>query len=176
MARHAPRDIDLKKPSCLSICSQATTQCSLLLGKLCWLASHAAVPSYPGFHAPRMPSLALLGAHWLTRYHTRELTRFILIMSQERDVIEHDPHLWMGRLTTVMIRGHTELRVRAHEEMSCVCIEMDCTPCAVLLGVTPTGAENLRTAIDTGLADLASRRQTRTVEASRAGTDGRQGV
>ncbi len=52
----------------------------------------------------------------------------------------HDPSPWLGRLTAVMIRGNTELRVRAHEEMSCV-------------GVTATGAENLRTAIDNGLAD-----------------------
>lgn len=80
----------------------------------------------------------------------------------EDDVIEHDPHLWLGRLTAVMIRGHTELRVRVDEEMSRVLVEMDGTPCPVLLGVTATGAENLRTAIATGLVDLASRRHKNT--------------
>lgn len=89
--------------------------------------------------------------------------------------MEHDPHLWMGRLTAVMIRGHTELRVRVDEEMRCVLIEMDGTPCPVLLGVTPTGAENLRTALETGLEDLATRRQTPTADTTRAGTDDRQG-
>ncbi len=44
-----------------------------------------------------------------------------------------------------MARGHTELRVRINEEMSCVLAEMDGTPCPALLGVTVTGAGNLRT-------------------------------
>lgn len=80
----------------------------------------------------------------------------------EDDVMEHDPSLWLGRLSAVMVRGHTELRVRVDEEMSCVLVEMGGSPCPVLLGVTVTGAENLRAAIDTGLVDLESRRQTKT--------------
>lgn len=92
--------------------------------------------------------------------------------AMEDDVMEQDPSPWLGRLTAVMIRGHTELRVRVDEEMSCVLVEMDGTPCTVLLGVTATGAENLRTVIASGMADLASRRQTSAEETIPAGTDG----
>lgn len=85
---------------------------------------------------------------------------------------EHDPHLWPGRLTAVMIRGATELRLRVDEKMSCVCIEIDGTPYPVLLGVTATGAENLRTTITTGLADLAARRQASAGDKTATRTDG----
>lgn len=85
---------------------------------------------------------------------------------------EHNPSPWLGQLTAVMIRSHTELRVRVDEEMSCVCVEMDGTPCPVLLGVTPSGAENLRTAIDDGLADLVDLRQAGAGVTTRAGTNG----
>ncbi|MGH3855819.1 MAG: hypothetical protein ACRDR6_20500 [Pseudonocardiaceae bacterium] len=87
-------------------------------------------------------------------------------------MMEHDPHLWLGPLTAVMIRGHTELRMRVDEDMSCVVLTMDGTPCPVLLGVTTTGAKNLCTAIATGLADLASHRQSRTGNKTAAETDG----
>ncbi|MGH3964657.1 MAG: hypothetical protein ACRDRY_15595 [Pseudonocardiaceae bacterium] len=87
-------------------------------------------------------------------------------------MMEHDPHLWLGRLTAVMIRGHKELRVRVDEEMSCVLVEMDGTPCPVLLGVTATGAENLRTAIATGLTELASRQQKTTGDQTSSSVDG----
>lgn len=87
--------------------------------------------------------------------------------------MEHDSHLWLpGRLTAVMVRGHTELRVRVDEEMSCVLVEMDGTPCPVLLGVTVTGAENLHTAIDTGLAGLAVRQQKTAGDQTSSGVDG----
>jgi hypothetical protein len=75
------------------------------------------------------------------------------------------------RLTAAVVRGSTELRTWIDEDTSCVCIEIDGTPCPVLLGVTVTGAENLRTAITTGHADLASRRQKSTGDQTPAGTD-----
>ncbi|MGH3772282.1 MAG: hypothetical protein ACRDRW_12950 [Pseudonocardiaceae bacterium] len=84
---------------------------------------------------------------------------------------EHDPHRWLGPLTAVMIRDHTELRVRVDEDMACVVVTMDGTPCPVLLGVTTTGAENLCAAITTGLTDLASRRQSHAGEKTVVGTD-----
>lgn len=56
--------------------------------------------------------------------------------AMEDDVMEQDLGPWLGRLAAVMIRGRTELRVCVDEEMSCVLIEMDGTPCPVLLGVT----------------------------------------
>lgn len=90
----------------------------------------------------------------------------------EEDLMEHDPHLWLGQLTAVMVRGHTELSVRVGEKMSCVLVEMDGTPCPALLGVTATGAENLRTKIATGLADLASQRRKSTGDQTLWGTDG----
>jgi hypothetical protein len=80
----------------------------------------------------------------------------------EDNVMKHDPHLRLERLTAVMIRGNTELRVRVDEEMSCVLVEMDGTPHPVLLGVTVTGAENLHTVIAAGLADLAVHQQKTT--------------
>ncbi|MGH3833857.1 MAG: hypothetical protein ACRDRS_26035 [Pseudonocardiaceae bacterium] len=86
--------------------------------------------------------------------------------------MEHDPHLWLGPLTAVMIRGYTELRMRVDEDMSCVVVTMDGTPFPVLLGVTTAGAENLRTAIATGLVDLASRRPSRTEDKTTVGIDG----
>lgn len=87
-------------------------------------------------------------------------------------MMERDPHLWLGPWTAVMIRGCTELRVRVDEEMSCVVVTMEGTPCPVLLGVTTAGAENLRAAIATGLADLASRRPSRAGDKTAVGTDG----
>ena len=51
---------------------------------------------------------------------------------REDDVTEQDLSPWLGRLTTVMIRGHTELRARVDEEKSCVLVKMDGTPCPVL--------------------------------------------
>jgi hypothetical protein len=90
----------------------------------------------------------------------------------EEDAMEHDPHLWLGRLTVVMIRSQTELRVRVGEEMSCVLVEIDGTPCPVLLGVTVTGANNLHKAIATGLADLAVRQQKTTGDQTPLSTDG----
>jgi hypothetical protein len=94
--------------------------------------------------------------------------------AMEDDVMEHDPHLWLGRLTAAMIRGQTELHVRVDEEMSCVLVEMDGTPYQVLLGVTMTGAENLHTAITTGLNDLAVRQQKTTGDQTLSGADGQQ--
>lgn len=85
--------------------------------------------------------------------------------------MEHQHSPWLGRLTAVVIRGHTDLRVRINEETMCVCVEMDGTPCPVLLGVTPSGAENLRTAIDKGLADLAARRQANSDDSTTADSD-----
>jgi hypothetical protein len=90
----------------------------------------------------------------------------------EDDVMKHDPHLRLERLTAVMIRGNTELRVRVDEEMSCVLVETDGIPHPVLLGVTVTGAENLRTAIATGLADLSVHQQKTTGGQTQVNTDG----
>ncbi|MGH3718155.1 MAG: hypothetical protein ACRDRI_04795 [Pseudonocardiaceae bacterium] len=61
--------------------------------------------------------------------------------------------------------------MRVDEDMACVVVTMDGTPCPVLLGVTTVGAENLCAAIATGLADLASRRQSHTGEKTAVGTD-----
>lgn len=93
-------------------------------------------------------------------------------MIQDRDAADHVPHQWIGLLTAVMIRGYTELCVRVDEDMSCVVVEMDGTPCRVLLGVTTAGAENLCTAIATGLAVLESRRQANIGDHTLPGTDG----
>ncbi|MGH3831478.1 MAG: hypothetical protein ACRDRS_13710 [Pseudonocardiaceae bacterium] len=93
-------------------------------------------------------------------------------MSQDRDVAGHLPHLWLRPLTAVMIRSYTELCVRVDEEMSCVVVTMEGTPSPVLLGVTIAGAENLCTAIATGLVDLASRRQSRTGDKTAVVTNG----
>jgi hypothetical protein len=61
------------------------------------------------------------------------------------------------RLTAAVVRGNTALRVWIDDDIRCACIEIDGTPSPVLLGVTLSGAENLHTAITTGLVDLASR-------------------
>jgi len=71
-------------------------------------------------------------------------------------VINQRSSYWPVRLTAAVVRGNTKLRVRIDHETQCVCIEMDGTPCPILLGVTPSGAETLRKAISTGLAELAS--------------------
>lgn len=86
-------------------------------------------------------------------------------------MVDRVSHQWVGRLTAVMIRGYTELRVRVDKDISCVVVEMDGTPCPVRLGVTTTGAENLRTVTVTGLADLASRRQKSTGDQTLSGVD-----
>lgn len=86
--------------------------------------------------------------------------------------MKHDPHLRLEWLTTVMIRGHNKLRMHVDEEMSCVLVEMDGTPRPVLLGVTVTGAENLHTAIATGLADLAVRQHKTTGDQTQLSTGG----
>jgi len=62
--------------------------------------------------------------------------------------------------------------VRVDEKMSCVLVEMDGTPCPVLLGVTVTGAENLHIAITTGLVDLAVRQQKTSGDQTSSGADG----
>ncbi len=74
-------------------------------------------------------------------------------------------------LTAAVVRGNTELRVWIDDDIRCVCIEVHGTPCPVLLGVTASGAENLHTAITTGLAELATRQQEGTGEQTSAGTD-----
>ncbi|MDQ3761438.1 MAG: hypothetical protein M3460_06970 [Actinomycetota bacterium] len=171
MASHAPLYVSLKQPSGFSKGGQATSQRSLLLYKLCWLASHAVVPSKLGFYAAQPASLALLvhvGSPTATLGYPPAALRS---MPLDRDVVEHDPHL-LGRLTAVIIRGHTELRVRIDEDMSCVFIEMDGTPYPVLLGVTTAGAEHLHTAIATGLAGLASRRRASTGSRALSSADG----
>jgi hypothetical protein len=80
----------------------------------------------------------------------------------EGNVINQGSHPWPVRLTAAVVRGNTALQVWIDDDIQCVCIEIDGTPSPVLLGVTPSGAENLRTAITTGLADLASREQRKT--------------
>lgn len=85
--------------------------------------------------------------------------------------MEHDPYRWLGQLTAVMIRGYTELCGRVDEDMSCVVVERDGTPCPVPWGVTMAGVENLCPAIAAGLADLASRRQKSTGDQTLSGTD-----
>ena len=52
-----------------------------------------------------------------------------------------------------------------------MCVEIDGTPCHVLLGVTAAGAENLHTAIATGLAELTARRAS-AGDATQAGVNG----
>jgi hypothetical protein len=85
--------------------------------------------------------------------------------------MEQRPDRWPGQLTAAVVRGNTELRVRLDEDVPCVCVEIDGTPCHVLLGVTAAGAENLRRVIATGLAELAVRRAS-AGDATQAGTDG----
>ncbi len=82
------------------------------------------------------------------------------------------PDRWPGQFTAAVVRGNTELRVRVDEDVPCVCIEIDGTPCHVLLGVTATGANNLHTVIATGLTELAARQQKSGGDATQAGTDG----
>lgn len=74
--------------------------------------------------------------------------------------MEHDRSCCPVQLTAAIVRGNTELRVRINEEMSCVCVELNGAPYPVLLAVTPTGAENLRTAIAAGIAALAARQSS----------------
>jgi hypothetical protein len=76
--------------------------------------------------------------------------------AMEGGVINQGSNCWPVRLTAAVVRGNTKLRVRIDHETQCVCIEMDGTPCPILLGVTPSGAEALSKAISTGLAELAS--------------------
>ncbi|MGH3672588.1 MAG: hypothetical protein ACRDSH_18460 [Pseudonocardiaceae bacterium] len=65
------------------------------------------------------------------------------------------PPVW---LTAALVRGNTALRAWIDDDIRCVCIAIDGTPCPVLLGVTASGAENLHRAITAALADLASRK------------------
>jgi hypothetical protein len=85
--------------------------------------------------------------------------------------MEQRPDRWPGKLTAAVVRGNTALRVRLDEDVPCVCVEIDGTPCHVLLGVTATGAENLRRVIANGLAELAAR-QPSAGDATQAGTNG----
>ncbi len=85
--------------------------------------------------------------------------------------MEQRPDRWPGQLTAAVVRGNTELRVRLDEDVPCVCVEIDGTPCRVLLGVTAAGAENLHTAIATGLAELTARRAS-AGDATQAGVNG----
>ena len=78
------------------------------------------------------------------------------------------PPVW---LTAALVRGNTALRVWIDDDIRCVCVAVDGTPCPVLLGVTPSGAENLHGAITTGLADLASRQYEEGGEETAASTD-----
>jgi hypothetical protein len=87
------------------------------------------------------------------------------------NVINKESNLWPVRLTAAVVRGSTGLRVWIDDDIQCVCIEIDGTPSPVLLGVTPSGAENLRTAITTGLADLASREQRKTADLDSVNTN-----
>lgn len=86
-------------------------------------------------------------------------------------MINKESNLWPVRLTAAVVRGSTGLRVWIDDDIQCVCIEIDGTPSPVLLGVTPSGAENLRTAITTGLADLASREQRKTADLDSVNTN-----
>jgi hypothetical protein len=78
------------------------------------------------------------------------------------------PPVW---LTAAVVRGNTALRVWIDDDIRCVCIAIDGTPCPVLLGVTAPGAENLHRAIAAGLADLASRQYHESGEKTSAGTN-----
>lgn len=78
------------------------------------------------------------------------------------------PPVW---LTAALVRGNTALRVWIDDDIRCVCIAIDGTPCPVLLGVTASGAENLHRAITTALADLASRQYEEDGEKVEASTD-----
>ncbi|MGH3547137.1 MAG: hypothetical protein ACRDQU_03240 [Pseudonocardiaceae bacterium] len=78
------------------------------------------------------------------------------------------PPVW---LTAAMVRGNTALRVWIDDDIRCVCVAIDGTPCPVLLGVTASGAENLHRAITAGLADLASRQYEKGGEKTAASTD-----
>ncbi len=77
----------------------------------------------------------------------------------------HDRNRCAVQVTAAVVRGSTELRVRINDEMGCACVELDGAPYPVLLGVTPTGAENLRSTIAAGLLDMAARRQAGTAAA-----------
>ena len=87
-------------------------------------------------------------------------------------MISQGPSLWPVGLTAAVVRGNTALRIWIDDDIRCVCIEIDGRPCPVLLGVTASGAENLHTAISTGLTELASRQQESTGEQTSAGTNG----
>ncbi len=87
-------------------------------------------------------------------------------------MIKQRPDRLPVRLTAAVVRRTGDLRVWIDDDTSCVCIEIGGTPCPVLLGVTATGAENLRTAIATDLADLVSRRQNSTGDQTPLSTDG----
>lgn len=76
--------------------------------------------------------------------------------------MDRERNLCPVRLTAAMVRGTTNLRVRIDEEISCVCVDLDGAPYPIVLGVTPTGAENLHAAIAAGLADLAIRQSSQT--------------
>jgi len=62
-------------------------------------------------------------------------------MLQDRNVVDHIPHQWIGRLTAMRVRGYTKLSMRVDDDMA------------------------------TCLADLASRRWSNTGDKTTAGTD-----
>ncbi len=72
-------------------------------------------------------------------------------------MIKQEPNRWSVVLTAAIVRGNTDLQVWIDGDIRWVCIKINGTPCPVLLGVTTSGAENLHTAITTGLRNLASR-------------------
>jgi hypothetical protein len=74
-------------------------------------------------------------------------------------------------LTAALVRGNTALRVWIDDDIRCVCVAIDGTPCPVLLGVTASGADNLHRAITAGIADLASHQHKGSGEKTAAGTD-----
>ena len=87
-------------------------------------------------------------------------------------MINQGSNPWPVRLTAAVVRGNTKLRVWIDYETQCVCVEMDGTPCPILLGVTLSGAKSLHEVLSTGLVDLASRQQEKTAEQISARTDG----
>jgi hypothetical protein len=74
------------------------------------------------------------------------------------------------RLTAAVVRGNTDLRVGIGGHVVSMHRDRRHTVSRAV-GVTVTGAENLRTAITTGLTNLVSRRQKSTGNQALAGTD-----
>ena len=82
-------------------------------------------------------------------------------------MIKQEPSRLPARLTAAVVQENTEPQVPIDDDTRCVCIEIDDTPCPVLLGMTAFGAENVHTPITTGLIDLVSRQQESTGDRSR---------